>query len=198
MIDNEVTFQIWTSRTRRSLVTSRTRVRMSRILQARTYLFRSHSQLRDVITPLRDLYAGHSLLFSLSHNTPDLEHAISQLSSCSGETLGCLSSPLPVENPSHMFSCSIAVFEKERSVPFSTLESSDMTIQIGRARSYRKQEMEYEGNSNTRGQVKRHMEQQHYQHTAQAKWSFVWINPLKSLWLLRSPNMFAMVSKSLC
>ena len=50
----------------------------------------------------------------------------------------------------------------------------------------------------TRGQVKRHMEQQHYQHTAQAKWSFVWINPLKSLWLLRSPNMFAMVSKSLC
>ncbi|PAV17235.1 hypothetical protein PNOK_0729900 [Pyrrhoderma noxium] len=120
---------------------------MSGILQARTYLFRSHSQLRDVITPLRDLYAGHSLLFSLSHNTPDLEHAISQLSSCSGETLGCLSSPLPVENPSHMFSCSIAVFEKERSVPFSTLESSDMTIQIGRARSYRKQEMEYEGNS---------------------------------------------------
>ena len=147
MIDNEVTFQIWTSGTRRSLVTSRTRVRMSGILQARTYLFRSHSQLRDVVTPLRDLYAGHSLLFSLSHNTPDLEHAISQLSSCSGETLGCLSSPLPVENPSHMFSCSIAVFEKERSVPFSTLESSDMTIQIGRARSYRKQEMEYEGNS---------------------------------------------------
>lgn len=45
----------------------------------------------------------------------------------------------------------------------------------------------------TRGQEKRLLQQENCHHSTPVRWNFVWLNPLKSLWLLRGPNLLAIV-----
>lgn len=106
------------------------------VLHASTSLLRSPSQFRQLVKKVKEVSHDNLLLFSLSHNSPDLENSVKELSSAARETIGCLSAPLPLRDRNPFFSCSVAVFPKEICVPFSVDKAGLPPTQIGRWHSY--------------------------------------------------------------
>ncbi|EJC98055.1 uncharacterized protein FOMMEDRAFT_171418 [Fomitiporia mediterranea MF3/22] len=121
---------------------------MSGIVHASTSLLRSSFQFSRLIDTFRDLCKDRLLLFALSHDTPDLEHSVKQLSSCTQETLGCLSGPLPAKRDNPFFSCSIAVVDKNAGTPFGTLITGGGPTRVGRWHTYATERREHNGDLN--------------------------------------------------
>lgn len=114
---------------------------MRSLVHASTSLLRSRSDFVHLIDSLHHLpgLKNHVLLFSLSHNSPDLEQSVKRLSSCTARSIGCLSGPLPSKLGYYScFSCSIAIFERNSCVPFSTVETGIGPIRVGRWHAYDK------------------------------------------------------------
>lgn len=111
---------------------------MQGLVYASTSLLHSRSQLIRIIESVRSLCKDRILLFTLSHDAPELEQSVKELSSCASESIGCLSGPLPIDSEQPFFSCSTAIFDKSRCLPFSTLESGEGPVQVGRWHAYDK------------------------------------------------------------
>lgn len=115
---------------------------MSGFLFASTSLLRSQAQLSRLVDLLRGKTnngSGGVLLYALSHNTPDLEQCVKKLGSCADETIGCIAGLLPTEEKSPYFSCSVALLEHEKCIPFSSLKTGEGPAQVGRWHAFRKQ-----------------------------------------------------------
>ena len=106
------------------------------VLHASTSLLRSSSQFRQLANKIKEIAHENVLLFSLSHDTPDLEDSVKVLSGAARETIGCLSAPIPLRGRKPFFSCSVAVFPRGSCVPFSVEKAGLPPTQIGRWHSY--------------------------------------------------------------
>lgn len=118
---------------------------MSFAIHASTSLLRSRLQLSSLIEHVQEISTNRTLLYALSHNTPDLEQTVRRLSACAKETIGCLSAPVEVTNGKRrsndtFFSCSIAVVDSESCQSFSTLKAGEGPLQVGRWHSFRKKD----------------------------------------------------------
>jgi hypothetical protein len=105
-------------------------------LYASTFLLRSHLQLSKLLSTVKELANGNVLIYSLSHDCPNLEDSVKQLTSSTKESIGCLSARLPLSSRNPFFSCSVAVFKSNGATPFGSLEAGPPVIQIGRSHSY--------------------------------------------------------------
>ena len=108
----------------------------SRILHASTSLLRSQSQFLQLVHKVKEIAHDHVLLFSLSHDCPDLETAVKELGGSAKETIGCLSGPLPLQSNRPFFSCSVAVIPRDGCISFSVRQAGLPPTQIGRWHSY--------------------------------------------------------------
>ena len=106
------------------------------LLHASTFVLRSSSQIPHLLNAVKEIAHGNTLLYALSHDAPDLESSIRQLGSSAKESIGCLSSPLPLYHRQPFFSCSVAVFDPGYAVTFGCLEAGPPPVRIGRSHSY--------------------------------------------------------------
>lgn len=115
---------------------------MAAVRYASTTLLRSRSQFNDLLSTVRGISRGRLLLYALSYNAPDIENSLKDISSCSTETIGCLSSPIFLTNASdsQTFSCSIALLDDTLSTPFDISKTGKGPVQVGRWHAFRKEE----------------------------------------------------------
>ena len=112
--------------------------------------------INHINTIKREITATHPenldsgfLVYALSVNTPDLETSVSQLREVCKESIGCLSAPLSYitrdengnlnattaeNNDGSMFSCSLAVFDRAKCVPFRSTVPGEEPVSVGRTR----------------------------------------------------------------
>ncbi|KAH8114696.1 hypothetical protein DFH11DRAFT_1543945 [Phellopilus nigrolimitatus] len=111
---------------------------MSSLVHASTSLLRTRAQFVRFVDHVQAICKSRVLFYTLSHDVPDLEQSVKQLTSCARESIGCLSGPLPLKRESSFFSCSVAVFEEDGCRPFSSLKTGEGPVQVGRWHAYRK------------------------------------------------------------
>ena len=109
-------------------------------LHTTTLFARSPSGLLRLLFRLPNFYADNTLLFALSASPTipheDLSILVKTLSTLSRQALGCLSAPLPGRN-SNLVSCSLAVFDPSKSVPFRSTTPGRAVPQVGRWHAFR-------------------------------------------------------------
>lgn len=112
---------------------------MTGFIYASTSLFRSQAQFLRLVETLKGRAKDGLLLYSLSHNTPDLEQSVKKLSSCTKETIGCISGLLPISSTTPYFSCSVAVINRGSDcTTFGSLKAGEGPVQVGRWHAFRK------------------------------------------------------------
>ncbi|KAH9933271.1 hypothetical protein B0H21DRAFT_84025 [Amylocystis lapponica] len=111
-----------------------------------TMLSRTTSDILSHVSKIRLSYTSHIPLFTLSvpHHlsASDLSALVSQLTSLSGDAVGCLSTPIPSQDPqwADYMSCSVAMFEKDRATSFRSTIPGKQAAQVGRWHTSRKDE----------------------------------------------------------
>lgn len=111
----------------------------------RTGFFTSSAQITHFLSDFQcsTSFSPRSvLLYALSHNAPDIEPTVKQLSSLTQHSIGCLTRPWPRKQRSHpsTFSCSVALFDEQTTTVFSDRKSEKDTIQVGRWHAFRSRE----------------------------------------------------------
>lgn len=111
-------------------------------LYARTFLTQSPEALLAQLSRLSKPHAEDVLLFTLSTNlkASDLSRTVTALQTISKETIGCLSAPLSGPGAEEYISCSVAVLEKSRVVPFRSEIRGRAAPQVGRWHAFRKKD----------------------------------------------------------
>jgi hypothetical protein len=110
------------------------------MLHASTIIARSSTQLIAHLSKLAASHNGQTLLFALSANAPDLSDLVSALTTYTSTSVGCLSAPLPAYADSGKYSCSIALFDSETTIPFRSTLAGRPPAQVGRWHAFRKGE----------------------------------------------------------
>lgn len=140
---------------------------LSGMFRSATWLLRSKSQLQQVLdaTFRASSSPNNALLYALSSNASDLDDILHQLSGSAPETLGCIASPLPFHPQSAfadgaLFSCALAIVDRETCVPFALENHGEGPVQVGRWHTFRKKDVK-------EGGMKRLLEQN-------GDWNDVW------------------------
>lgn len=117
-----------------------------------TWLLRSKAQLRQVLDATLRASSTRNpvLLYALSNNAPELDDILGHLSRGAEETVGCITSPLPFNRGSKfssegLFSCALAVVEREHCTPFGLENTGEGPVQVGRWHAFRKKDVKDRG-----------------------------------------------------
>lgn len=111
----------------------------SMLIHASTIVTRSPSVLLSHISRLSQKYARQNLLFALSPNfdAGELSNVVNNLTAFPGQSVGCLSAPLPGHNYQERISCSFAFFDADKSTVFRSTIPGRAAPQVGRWHAFR-------------------------------------------------------------
>lgn len=99
-----------------------------------TILAQSPKGVLNALAGLHKKYSGHTLLFALSSNSPELSELVARLTTFSKRSVGCLSA----QAQEGTICCSLAFFDSQYATTFRSVIPGRAAPQVGRWHSFKK------------------------------------------------------------